>query len=126
MADAIDRNADSQNLYREVNERVAEVHRSFIGKMPADRPVELLEIFCECGHPGLCAGRINVSPATYERVRADPTAIFLLPGHGEASVENVIESGDGYLIAHAYGQAADAARAGDPRPLNHPRWPIWH
>ena len=29
MADAIERNAETQNLYREVNERVAEVYSQF-------------------------------------------------------------------------------------------------
>ena len=126
MAGASDRNANAQNLYREVNERVAEVQRGFLGKMAADRPAELLEIFCECGHEKPCAGRIHVARATYERVRSDPTLFLLLPGHGEASVENAIECGNGYLIARTFGQAADPARAGDPRSLNHPRWPIWH
>ena len=115
MADAIDRNAETQNLYREVNERVAEVQRGFTGRMAADHPAELLEIFCECGHEKPCTGRIHVTPATYERVRSDPTLFLLLPGHGEASVENAIEHGNGYLIARNYGQAADTARAGDPR-----------
>jgi hypothetical protein len=114
MADAIDRNAETQNLYREVNERVAEVNRRF-AKTAADSPDQLIEIFCECGHQGPCAGRVTVTPATYERVRSDPTAFLLLPGHGEASVENVIERGDGYLITRNFGEAADIARAGDPR-----------
>ena len=102
MADAFDRSANAQNLYREVNERVAEVHtRLHEEGWPRDRPVELLEIFCECGHSGTCVPAASTSaPETYERVRADPTALFLLlPGHGEASAENVIEHGDGYFIA---------------------------
>ena len=115
MADAIDRNADTQNLYREVNERVAEVNSRFASKAGASDQVDLIEIFCECGHQSPCEGRVNVTPATYERVRGDPTLFMLLPGHGEASVENVIERGDGYVIARNFGRAAAIARANDPR-----------
>ena len=115
MADAIDRNADTQNLYREVNERVAEVNRGFTSKAGTSGQVELIEIFCECGHQSPCDERVNVTSATYERVRADPTLFLLLPGHGEVSVENVIERGSGYVIARNFGRAAVIARANDPR-----------
>ena len=37
MADAIERNAETQNLYREVNERVAEVNSQFAGGAAAER-----------------------------------------------------------------------------------------
>ena len=76
---------------------------------------ELIELFCECGQQAPCEERVNVSAATYERVRSDPTTFILLPGHGIAIVEDVIEKGDGFLIARNIGRAADIARAADPR-----------
>jgi hypothetical protein len=115
MADAIERNAETQNLYREVNERVAEVYSQFGGGVTEDRMSELIELFCECGQQAPCEERVNVTAATYERVRADPTTFILLPGHGIAIVEDVIERGDGFLIARNIGRAADIARAADPR-----------
>jgi hypothetical protein len=115
MADAIERNADTQNLYREVNERVAEVNSKFLGGGRAGKSSELIELFCECGHHDPCGERVNVTAATYERVRADPTTFILLPGHGELLVENVIEQGEGFLIARNFGRAAAIARAADPR-----------
>jgi hypothetical protein len=117
MADAIERNAETQNLYREVNERVAEVNSQFAGGTEAQglSSDELIELFCECGQQDPCDQRVNVTAATYERVRADPTTFILLPGHGTAAVENVIERGDGFLIARNYGRAAEIARAADPR-----------
>jgi hypothetical protein len=114
MADAIERNAETQNLYREVNERVAEVY-SQLGGVTGDRMSELIELFCECGQQAPCEERVNITAATYERVRADPTTFILLPGHGIAIVEDVIERGDGFLIARNIGRAADIARAADPR-----------
>jgi hypothetical protein len=118
MADAIERNAETQNLYREVNERVAEVYSQFGGGVTADRVSELIELFCECGQQAPCEERVNVSAATYERVRSDPTTFILLPGHGIATVEDVIESGDGFLIARNIGRAAEIARAADPRRID--------
>ena len=115
MADAVERNAETQNLFREVNERVAEVYEQFSGGYTRDTTPELIEIFCECGHLTPCDERINVSAAIYERVRSDPTTFLLLPGHGKQSVETVIEEGDGYLIARNFGRAGEIARAADPR-----------
>jgi hypothetical protein len=115
MADAIERNAETQNLYREVNERVAEVNSQFAGGVAPGKSSELIELFCECGQQDPCDERVNVTAATYERVRADPTTFILLPGHGVAAVEDVIERGEGFLIARNFGRAADIARAADPR-----------
>jgi len=115
MADAIERNAETQNLYREVNERVAEVYNQFGGGSTTDRMSEVIELFCECGQQAPCEERLNVSAATHERVRSDPTTFILLPGHGIAIVEDVIERGDGFLIARNIGRAAEIARAADPR-----------
>ena len=120
MADAIERNAETQNLYREVNERVAEVYSQFGGGVTEDQMSELIELFCECGQQAPCEERVNVTAATYERVRSDPTTFILLPGHGIAIVEDVIERGDGFLIARNIGRAADIARAADPRRVGAP------
>jgi hypothetical protein len=115
MADAIEQNAETQNMFREVNERVAEVYGQFAGGGTEDEPPELLELFCECGHLAPCDERIHVSAAAYERVRSDPTTFILLPGHAKTFVETEIEHGDGYLIARNFGRAAEIARAADPR-----------
>lgn len=115
MADAVERNAETQNLFREVNERVAEVYEQFSGGFTRDTTPELIEIFCECGHLTPCDERIYVTAATYERVRSDSTTFLLLPGHGKGNVETVIERGDGFLIARNFGRAGEIARAADPR-----------
>jgi hypothetical protein len=112
MADAIERNAVTQNRYREVNERVAEVYRQFAARAEADTASGLVELFCECGQLAPCGERIRVSAATYERVRSDPTTFLLFPGHEVALVEEPVEQGDGFLIARNFGRAAEIARAG--------------
>ena len=116
--EVIERNAVTQNRYREINEHLAQVYNQFVaGLEPGEKAPELLELFCECGHQPPCRERVNVSVVTYERVRADPTTFILAPGHGVAAVEAMIERGDGFLIARNFGRAAAIARAADPRRL---------
>jgi len=116
--DVIERNAVTQNRYREINEHLAQVYGQFAASSEADGNVsELFELFCECGQQTPCGERVKVSAVTYERVRADPTTFILVPGHGAPAVEEMIERGDGFLIARNFGRAAEIARAADPRRL---------
>lgn len=117
MADAIERNAETQNRYREVNERVAEVYARFAASVDADTASELFELFCECGQQDPCGQRVKVNAATYERVRSHPATFILTPGHEVPAVEETVETGDGFLIARNVGRAAEIARAADPRRL---------
>ena len=115
MARTIEQNAVTQNRYREANERVAEVYIKFAASGGFDTTTELLELFCECGQESPCGERVNVSAAMYERVRSDPLAFILAPGHGVAAVEQMTERGEGFVIARNFGRAAEIARAADPR-----------
>ena len=48
--DVIERNATTQNRYREINEHLSQVYNQFAAGTDPDREVpELLELFCECG-----------------------------------------------------------------------------
>ena len=116
--DAIERNATTQNRYREIHEHLSQVYNQFAAGTDPDRELpELLELFCECGQQPRCGERVKVHPVTYERVRSEPTTFILAPGHGVAAVEEMIERGDGFLIARNFGRAAEVARAADPRRL---------
>jgi hypothetical protein len=117
VADAIERNAETQNRYRDVNERVAEIYRQFAAGPDGDTATALIELFCECGQQAPCGERVSITPAMYEQVRSDPTTFVLFPGHEIATVEAMIEQGDGFLIARNFGRAAEIARAADPRRL---------
>jgi hypothetical protein len=122
MADTIERNAETQNRYREANERVAEVYGNLAARGLVDATSQLFELFCECGQSAPCRERVRVTRATYERVRSDPTTFIVFPGHEAAAVENTIERGEGFLIARNFGRAAEIARAADPRRILHPEW----
>jgi hypothetical protein len=111
-ADAIDikRNADNQNRYRDVNERVMETNARF----DLDGEARTVEVLCECGRAG-CADRVEVTRELYERLRSDPETFVLKPGHEEGLVESVVERTPEFVIARNFGQAAQIAADGDPR-----------
>jgi hypothetical protein len=115
MLDSIRLNAETQNLYRIVNERIAEVYNGFADSVGDDDLSGLFELFCECGQADRCRQRVKVDSTTYERVRSDPTTFVLFPGHQTTEVENTIGIGNDYLITRNIGLAAEIARAGDPR-----------
>ena len=58
----------NETLFREVNVRIADLHEGALS-LGAD---ELMSLVCECASAG-CAVPIQVDPATFEQVRAQPT-----------------------------------------------------
>jgi hypothetical protein len=106
-----ERNAANQNVFREVNERVVEVHRAMD---VSDTPDRLLEIFCECGRSH-CTERLELTRAEYERVRADATHFVLACGHETTLVEHVVARTERYVVVENEGRAAELARESDPR-----------
>jgi hypothetical protein len=86
------RQARNQVLFREVNERIAELLNRLDGE--AGRQ----SFICECSRTG-CTDMIDVPLATYSRVRDDPTLFLLAAGHQDPSHEVVIEDVGPYLIA---------------------------
>lgn len=93
-------NAQRESLYRDVNERVVELSRSF--------RLERMEVLCECGRG--CLERLELTPEAYRDVRADATAFVVVPGHEDDDVESVVGRGDGYYVVAKEGLAAEVAR----------------
>jgi len=98
--------ARNQSLFREINERIAEVNRR-VGPF-ADGWV------CECLDTS-CAASIEMSMHEYERLRSHPNHFAVTPGHEQADVEDVVEQCQGYLIVAKRGSGAEYATAHDPR-----------
>lgn len=99
----------NEAMFRQVNERLEELNRTF-----ADF-TEMLEVVCECADIG-CADMIRIPPAEYERVRSDPTLFIVVPGHEVAGIENETASRNGYeIVRKRERDAVDAAKATDPR-----------
>jgi hypothetical protein len=97
----------NEALFREVNERVAEVNRGF-GPLPDAGFV------CECGSVE-CTERVTLPLDEYEGVRKVSTYFLVKPGHEIPDVETVIEARNGYVIVAKHTGAADVAIATDPR-----------
>lgn len=99
----------NEALFRQVNEEIES-----LGRLTALADSSL-DIVCECGDL-LCAERIAVSTNAYERVRADPTLFFVLPGHDIPAVEDVVEATNHYdIVQKRKGGASELAKATDPR-----------
>jgi hypothetical protein len=98
------RRALNESIFREVNERIASL-----------RTVrEKLEIVCECASIG-CSKPLEVTIDDYEAARSDPTVFIVAPGHSDPTIEQVdIDYGD-YLFVRKLGEAAEDARAANPR-----------
>ena len=101
-----ERLAKNENLFREVNERIAEAAKRTLVLPDA-------EFLCECGRQD-CLERIVVPLDEYEAIRAHPDRFLLVLGHEQLEVERVIGRGD-YVVVEKVGEASEIAEELDPR-----------
>ena len=104
------RQTRNEALYREVNERIAELGKS-AQVWSADG---LVGFVCECGVAGGCGERVEMTATEYERVRAQDDRFALVPAHVTPELEHVVESHDRYVIVDKI-SAAEPLVADDPR-----------
>ena len=101
--------AENESRFRELNERLETVQAS-LGTENGG-----IEVLCECGDRD-CTDRITLSLADYERVRDDPTAFLVKPGHQNAAgPEHVLEQHPDFTIVRKHGEAGEVAKQHDPR-----------
>jgi hypothetical protein len=99
----------NEAIFREVNERVEEINRTF------STLTESMKIMCECGDVR-CAEMISIPVSEYERIRADSTLFAVVPGHEAPDVEGVVQRQDGFDVVRKHpGEPAAIAEATDPR-----------
>ena len=96
-----DRRAENEALFRTANENIARTAKR------EQRPATTF--ICECNRE-TCLEKVEVAAETYRRVRAKSDQFLLLPGHENHPDENVLESGDGYMIVAKSGSGEDVAR----------------
>src|SRR6188472_2626716 len=101
MTTQSERQGRNESLFREVNERIAEVNQTFHVEGRS-------EFLCECSREE-CKEPISISIDEYESVRGEPTRFFVLPGHEDLSVERVVERNERYIVVEKMGDAADEA-----------------
>ncbi|HET6656433.1 MAG TPA: hypothetical protein VFG61_00925 [Gaiellaceae bacterium] len=107
MTTRAERQGRNESLFREVNERIAELNQTFQVEGRS-------EFLCECSREE-CKEPLSISIDEYEGVRRAPTRFFVIPGHEDESVERVIERSDRYVVVEKIGAAADEAEDLDPR-----------
>lgn len=91
----------NQAIFREVNERVAEVAQGLV----AEEPVRY-EFFCECSDAA-CTDRLELTLGEYESLRTTPTWFAVVPGHDYAHIEQIVRRNDRYEIVEKLDDAGE-------------------
>jgi hypothetical protein len=98
-------------LFREVNERVAEVAE----QLEAPPTAESFKFTCECGN-ATCTEEIAMTLEEYEALRAVPTHFAVVDGHVLPEIERVVERKPSYLVVEKQEEeAVEVAHKTDPR-----------
>ena len=103
MSSAVDKAARNQAVFREVNERIAEL-TALVDE------AGLNPFICECSDSA-CAESLELTREEYEAVRADPARFLVLDGHQSPEVERVVGGNGRYLVVEKIGAAAEIAQA---------------
>ena len=103
---------ENEALYREVNERIAEVAGHLFDE--GDEP-NAFHFVCECAS-ATCTEQLALSLKDYASVRSDARWFVVVPGHELPAIERVIDRRTGYVVVEKTDpEARDAALASDPR-----------
>ena len=103
----LDKAARNQVVFREVNERIAEL-TGLINETGFNLFV------CECSDSG-CAESLEITTSEYEAVRGDSTRFVIVNGHQVPEVERVVDGNGRFIVVEKTGHAAEIADADDPR-----------
>jgi len=93
------RKARTESAFREVNERIAENAERF--------EAGSTEFICECDDPQ-CVHRLEATLEEYEEVRQDGATFLIAPGHGDGSIERVVDHRGRFMIVEKVHVAARA------------------
>lgn len=105
--ESTERLAQNEMIFRELNERLE------AGHWPGDETT-VVAFRCECAHLG-CNRLLELTPADYERVRANPRRFVVITGHERPEVETVVERIGDYLVVEKRGDSGEIAESHDPR-----------
>jgi hypothetical protein len=106
------RAAKNQSLFREVNERVEDIAKTF------NLDDRQLDFICECAHTD-CTESLRLSVTEYEALRRVPTHFAIAPGHEIPDVEHVVERTSRYVVVAKIGAGGALAQRLDPRQAEH-------
>jgi hypothetical protein len=102
VSDRSERLGINEALFREVNERIDQLHGDLGGE-------DSFEIVCECGSAG-CIERFLIMNDEYSVLRADVHRFAVVPGHERPEIERTIATHSSYLVVEKTDpDAAEAA-----------------
>ncbi len=110
MEDRFARQARNEALFREVNERIAQLGE----RAQAWSPDDTVDFLCECGDEGGCGQRVRVPTEVYERVRSQDDRFIVRPGHETLEIERAVEWTEDYVVVDKL-PAAEPYVEDDPR-----------
>ena len=114
MSGLHEKEARSQALFREVNERIEEIAESF-GRDGQD------SFICECGNQQ-CSQLIALTRTEYERIRGHGNRFAVALDHENPETETIVEQNERFAVVESYaGEASQIARETDPRSQAHVR-----
>jgi hypothetical protein len=103
-----DRAAHNEEIFREINEKIdAGAERHGVSSR--------LPFHCECTAVS-CTETIELDPATYERIAANPLHFVVKPDHRVEEVEVVIAEHGDYIVVEKTGEAREEIEREHPRP----------
>jgi hypothetical protein len=109
MSDRTRRVGRNEAVFREVNELIEGINRGVAAISDG-----MMHIVCECGDL-LCATQLSVPISKYEAIRADAQLFFVLAGHEQPNIEDVVEATAEFNVVRKRGEAAQVAAETDPR-----------
>jgi hypothetical protein len=102
------RAARNQAMFRLVNEKIRELNDVFAVL------TETVSIACECAD-GTCIQLIEIAPAVYDGVRANPRQFVVVSDHADPDSERIVSESDRYTVVENTRPAAETSEAADPR-----------
>jgi hypothetical protein len=97
--DFAERAAQNEEIFRQINEQIeegAEQH-GVSSSLP---------FHCECGR-SRCTETVELAPAVYERIAANPLHFVVKPSHQIPELERVIDTRAGYVVVEKVGEARE-------------------
>lgn len=93
------RAARNELLFRAVNEQILQMTERFRGQLSD------IDIVCECAVAS-CVGTIRITAEEFAEIHREPGTFFVLDGHEDTDVEDVVEHRNGYVVVRKPAVAA--------------------
>ena len=91
--DRQERIIENEKLFREVNERVADLQGNFSDPDP--------DWVCECGDE-TCFERVAVPIEDYQQIRSHGDWFVIKLGHEKADIERIVRQDDGFVVVEKF------------------------